>query len=117
MKRLLKGIILTIILTINPKAQTFDPLYKDSIQLKWVDEKYNSMTLEERVGQLFIVAAYTNKDSIHENDILKLIQQEKIGGLIFMQDQAVKQIELTNKFQSISKIPLLTFSLVINCLS
>lgn len=107
MKRLLKGIILTIILTINPKAQTFDPLYKDSIQLKWVDEKYNSMTLEERVGQLFIVAAYTNKDSIHENDILKLIQQEKIGGLIFMQDQAVKQIELTNKFQSISKIPLL----------
>lgn len=107
MKRLLKGIILTIILTINPKAQTFDPLYKDSIQLKWVDEKYNSMTLEEKVGQLFIVAAYTNKDSIHENDILKLIQQEKIGGLIFMQDQAVKQIELTNKFQSISKIPLL----------
>ena len=107
MKRLLKGIILTIILTINPKAQTFDPLYKDSIQLKWVDEKYNSMTLEEKVGQLFIVAAYTNKDSIHENDILKLIQQEKIGGLIFMQDQAVKQIELTNRFQSISKIPLL----------
>ena len=55
MKRLLKGIILTIILTINPKAQTFDPLYKDSIQLKWVDEKYNSMTLEEKVGQLFIL--------------------------------------------------------------
>ncbi|MEG0931855.1 glycoside hydrolase family 3 protein, partial [Algoriella sp.] len=29
------------------------------------------------------------------------------GGLIFMQDQAVKQIDLTNKFQANSKVPLL----------
>lgn len=55
MKRLLKGIILTIILTINPKAQTFDPLYKDSIQLKWVDEKYNSMTLEEKLDNYLLL--------------------------------------------------------------
>ncbi len=44
---------------------------------------------------------------MHENDIQKLIEEEHIGGLIFMQDQAAHQIELTNKFQSISKIPLL----------
>ena len=94
-----------IILPIASQAQQISPLYKDSIQMKWVDEKYNSMSLEEKVGQLFIVAAYTNRDSVHENDIMKLIKDEDIGGLIFMQDQAVKQIDLTNKFQSNSKIP------------
>ncbi len=107
MKRVIQFVILTIILPIASKAQQLSPLYKDSIQMKWVDEKYNSMSLEEKVGQLFIVAAYSNRDSIHENDILKLIKEEHIGGLIFMQDQAVKQIDLTNKYQSNSKIPLL----------
>ena len=107
MKRVIRLAILTIILPIASRAQQVSPLYKDSIQMKWVDEKYNSMSLEEKVGQLFIVAAYTNKDSIHENDIMKLIKDEHIGGLIFMQDQAVKQIDLTNKYQTTSKIPLL----------
>ena len=107
MKRVIQFVILTIILPIASQAQQISPLYKDSIQMKWVDEKYNSMSLEEKVGQLFIVAAYTNRDSVHENDIMKLIKDEHIGGLIFMQDQAAKQIDLTNKFQSNSKIPLL----------
>ena len=107
MKRVIAYVFLIIILPIASKAQHVSPLYKDSIQMKWVNEKYNSMSLEEKVGQLFIVAAYTNRDVVHENDIQKLIEEEHIGGLIFMQDQAAHQIELTNKFQSISKIPLL----------
>ncbi|MBS7333961.1 MAG: glycoside hydrolase family 3 protein [Weeksellaceae bacterium] len=86
---------------------TESPLYVDSLQMKWVDEKYNSLSLDEKVGQLFIVAAYSNRDAAHEEEILKLIQEEKIGGLIFMQDQAVKQIDLTNRYQSTSKIPLI----------
>lgn len=107
MKKILITILTTLTFNINLKAQENSPLYIDSIQTKWVDEKYESMTLEEKVGQLFIVAAYSNRDASHENEILKLIQEEKIGGLIFMQDQAAKQIELTNRFQAASKIPLL----------
>jgi len=41
------------------------------------------MTLDEQIGQLFMVAAYSNKDSIHFNSIDKLITNQKIGGLIF----------------------------------
>lgn len=107
MKKIFIYFLLIIILPITLKAQQDSPLYKDSIQMKWVNEKYDSMSLEEKVGQLFIVAAYTNRDVVHENEIQALIEKEHIGGLIFMQDQAVHQIELTNKFQSVSKIPLL----------
>jgi hypothetical protein len=40
---------------------------------KWVDSIYNQMSFEEKVGQLFMVAAYSNKDSIHVNSIDKLV--------------------------------------------
>ena len=73
---------------------------------KWVDSVYNAMTLEEKFGQLFMVAAYSNKDSAHYNAIDKLIQENKIGGLIFFQGGPVRQAKLTNRFQSKSKIPL-----------
>ncbi|MFV8365804.1 glycoside hydrolase family 3 N-terminal domain-containing protein [Flavobacterium sp. XS1P27] len=73
---------------------------------KWVDSVYNTMTLEEKLGQLFMVAAYSNKDTVHFNAIDKLIQENKIGGLIFFQGGPVRQAKLTNRFQSKSKTPL-----------
>ena len=107
MKKYFLALITTISVACTGRAQEQSPLYIDSLQLKWVDEQYNALSLDEKVGQLFIVAAYSNKDEAHETEILKLIQEEKIGGLIFMQDQAVKQIELTNRYQAASKIPLM----------
>ena len=88
-------------------AQQDSPFYVDSLQVKWVEEKYNSMTLEEKVGQLFVVAAYSNRDAAHEAEIENLVKTEAIGGLIFMQDLAVKQAELTNRYNKVAKIPLL----------
>lgn len=107
MKLFLTAIFCSITLSYTVNAQDNSPLYVDSAQLKWVDEQYDLMSLDEKVGQLFIVAAYSNRDTSHENEILKLIQEEKIGGLIFMQDIAEKQIDLTNRYQSASKIPLM----------
>ena len=73
---------------------------------KWVDSVYNSMTLEEKFGQLFMVAAYSNKDSAHIKSIDQLIIDYKIGGLIFFQGGPVRQAKLSNRFQSKSKVPL-----------
>lgn len=100
--------IVTVLLiqTLYIQAQQ-SPFFIDSIQQKkWVNDKYNAMTLEEKVGQLFIVAAYSNRDAAHEMEIENLVKNEAIGGLIFMQDLAVKQAELTNRYNKVSKIPL-----------
>ncbi len=81
--------------------------FKDSgPETKWVDSIYNQMTFEEKIGQLFMVAAYSNKDSVHVNSIDKLIKENKIGGLIFFQGGPVRQANLTNRFQAKSKVPL-----------
>lgn len=81
--------------------------FKDSEpETKWVDSIYAQMTFEEKVGQLFMVAAYSNKDTVHVNSIDKLIKENKIGGLIFFQGGPGRQANLTNRFQSKSKVPL-----------
>lgn len=73
----------------------------------WVDSVYNSLSQEQRIGQLFMVAAYSGTDKYNEKQIKALIKNQSIGGLIFMQGTAAKQAKLTNQFQKMSKVPLL----------
>lgn len=72
----------------------------------WVDSVYNAMTFDERVGQLFMVAAFSNKDSLHVAQIDNLIACHNIGGLCFFQGGPGRQAKLTNRYQSQSKVPL-----------
>ncbi len=72
----------------------------------WIDSVYNQLSFDEKVGQLFMVAAYSNKDSVHTNAIDRLISKYKIGGLIFFQGGPMRQAKLTNRYQSKSKLPL-----------
>lgn len=74
---------------------------------RWVDSIMDALTLEQKVGQLFMVAAYSNKDEKHKNEIASLIENHHIGGLIFMQGGPLRQAELCNYFQSKSNVPLM----------
>ena len=91
----------------TPVVSNFDDNFDSEIQKKWVDSVYNALTFDERIGQLFMVSAYSNKDSVHVKAIDKLIQENKVGGLIFFQGGPVRQAKLTNRFQSKAKVPLL----------
>jgi beta-glucosidase-like glycosyl hydrolase/CubicO group peptidase (beta-lactamase class C family) len=73
---------------------------------RWVDSIYSIMNFDERIGQLFMVAAFSNKENVHFKAIDKLITENKIGGLIFFQGGPVSQAKLTNRFQALSKVPL-----------
>lgn len=54
-----------------------------------------------------MIAAYSNKDEKHVAEIWKAITQYHIGGLIFFQNDPVKQLKLTQQYQQWSKIPLM----------
>jgi beta-glucosidase-like glycosyl hydrolase len=79
---------------------------KQVTQEVWVDSIYNQFSFEEKVGQLFMVAAYSNKDEAHNKSIDKLVEEYKIGGVIFFQGGPVRQAKLTNRYQAKSKVPL-----------
>lgn len=73
----------------------------------WVDKTYRKLSQDEKLGQLFIVALYTNKGENEINTVRNIVVNDKIGGLILMQDDAAKEISLVNEFQQKSKIPLM----------
>ena len=73
----------------------------------WVNQVMSSLTLEQRIAQLFMVAAYSNKDVSHQQEIENLISKYHIGGLMFMQGGPKRQLHLTNTYQSLSKVPLM----------
>jgi beta-glucosidase-like glycosyl hydrolase len=72
----------------------------------WVDSIYTSLNQEQRIGQLFMIAAYSNKDEKHFQEVETLISKNGVGGLIFFQGGPIRQAKLTNRFQSKSNIPL-----------
>lgn len=73
---------------------------------RWADSVMKTMTPEERIGQLFMVAAFSNKDQAHTNFITKLVKEYKIGGVCFFQGGPLRQAKLTNWYQSQAKVPL-----------
>ena len=73
----------------------------------WVDSVMATLSTEQRIGQLFMLAAYSNKDKAHEAEILRQITTHHIGGLIFMQGGPGRQARLTNSYQKASKVPLM----------
>lgn len=73
----------------------------------WVDSVYNSLSLEQRIAQLFMVAAYSNRGAEHEKKLHDLIKKYNIGGLIYFQGGPLRQAYMQNRLQKSAKTPLL----------
>lgn len=73
----------------------------------WADSIIQTLTLDEKIGQLLMVAAYSNKDAKHIAEIENLVKKHHIGGLIFMQGGPVRQAQLYNRYQKAASVPLL----------
>jgi beta-N-acetylhexosaminidase len=117
MKNVLKACALLLTLLASaPAAQAQlstppDFLYANR---QWVDSVFATLTPDERIAQLIMVAAVSDTrrsliDTSRSNPayVAKLIRENKIGGVVFFQGGPVPQARLTNYYQSISKVPLL----------
>ncbi|MFM1876896.1 MAG: hypothetical protein RL266_2633, partial [Bacteroidota bacterium] len=99
-------LVLTVALGGSAAAQERPVFYKHK-EKAWVDSVFNSLTPDERLAQLFMVAAYSNRDTSHVAELEKLIREQKIGGLIFFQGGPVRHAVMQNYLQSISEVPLM----------
>ena len=73
----------------------------------WIDSILNNMTIEEKIGQLMMISAYSSKNTEHIQQVGKSIEKYNIGGVIFMKGSPTKQAQYTNYLQKKAKIPLL----------
>ncbi len=102
-------ILFVLLLSVQKvNSQAADPLISEDFhnQEKWVDSIYNKLSLDEKIGQLFFVQA-TAKNKNNSEKILNDIKNFKIGGLIFSTGHPSIQVNLTNKYQNVSDIPLM----------
>lgn len=108
-KRLLWTALLFLIVCFSATGQPPEqrPVFLQYTSHPWVDSVFNSLSPDERIAQLILVAAFSNRDETHRREILKLIRDHKIGGLIFFQGGPVRQAKLINEYQSASAVPLL----------
>jgi len=82
-----------------------------SLENAWVDSVYNALSADERLGQLFVLRAHSDKDTAFEREVERLIQTYHVGGVCFFNPTHVgtveKQAELTNRYQAASpRVPL-----------
>ncbi len=99
-------VLTTLIASVKPPAQIVKNSAESVIEKQWVDSVFNSLSLDQKIGQLFMVATYSDHraDKRHFDN---LIQNYNIGGLIFFQGGPHRQAKLTNHYQSLAKVPLL----------
>jgi Beta-glucosidase-related glycosidases len=79
------------------------PFYLSDEDIKWVEDTINSMTIEEKIGQLFCPIGM----SPDENYLKYTILNKHIGGILFRNGESSEMQKAHNFLQENSKIPLL----------
>ncbi|WP_432710249.1 glycoside hydrolase family 3 protein, partial [Pedobacter sp.] len=68
---------------------------------------FNKLNRRSKIAQMFFVRGLTNSTKAYEDSIGRVIQKERIGGIVFFQGGPGRQAILTNKYQKLAKVPLL----------
>ena len=104
---LVLGILLLSYGFLNSSESTKEASYPfQGADMHWVDSVFNTMSIDEKIGQLFMVAAYSDPKQNNTEAVKKLITEQHIGGVIFFKGSPVRQAQMTNEFQALAKIPL-----------
>jgi beta-N-acetylhexosaminidase len=100
----LSSIVISILLTDAVSAQSMAP------DTQWVESTLAQMTLEEKVGQLFItdfVAVYSYEGSENFTRIKQQIEKYHVGGIILAGGSVYDIAIMMNDLQRLSKYPLI----------
>ncbi len=95
------AVVLCHFIALPIQAQSF--VAEDPTREAWVDSLYQTMDEDERLGQLFMIRAHSDKGPDHIADVEAQIKKYKVGGLCFFQGTPTKQVELINRYQKLAQ--------------
>ena len=72
----------------------------------WVDSVFKTLSEEEKIGQLFMVVANPTSDTRNMQTLEDYIKNVKVGGILFHKGDPVMQADVTNRLQTIARVPL-----------
>src|ERR1700758_3396646 len=117
-----------LLLSLVPLSQAADkdqylqagPIHLDKAGEKWAEKTLKKMSLEEKVGQLFMVrggVTFTNFDSPEYKFLRDNLQKHHVGGItvtvpvdgpFLLRNQPYETAMLINQLQRDSELPLIT---------
>lgn len=121
LKNPISFILLILIIAFNTnvvaqelKSELDDSLSNKQIVVKeyipseqeWVDSVFSSLNMREKIGQLFMIRAHSNKTKAYHEKVADDIRNNKVGGVCFFQGGPIRQINLVNYYQEIAQTPL-----------
>jgi beta-glucosidase-like glycosyl hydrolase len=80
---------------------------KEEARAQWVDSTYQSLTDVQKIGQLFVVMIQSKAPEKELKVFEEELKRHQPGGVIFSLGTPYKQAQLTNHYQSLSKVPLM----------
>jgi beta-N-acetylhexosaminidase len=103
--RVLSGIVFLLVLLECLPLKAFSAFPKPDST--WVDSVFNSLTADQRIAQLFIIRAFSDRDSSYNDSLTNLVRKWNPGGVCFFKGGPCRQTVLTNTIQQHSQTPLL----------
>lgn len=73
----------------------------------WAEQRLEEMSVEEKIGQLFIMPACPLRGEDHLEDLRRALQEFHVGALILKQGEVETQLKLIEKLNTFSALPLL----------
>ena len=107
MPKLFVIIILSLFCTLLFAQNKVRPPFLEFEADQWVDSVFNSLTIDEKIGQLIMVPAYSGKGNGSIVQVTRMIKENKIGGIISMKGGAMRHVNMVNRLQQVSTTPLL----------
>lgn len=121
MKRILSPIFVSIALSVSGALALFTSYAPSEFKVltakklseqrvaysPWVEEQIKKLTIEEKIGQFFMMASNSNKGENHFVELEQMITDHKIGGVIFFQGDRVNLKEAIDRYQAKANLPLL----------
>ena len=80
------------------------PYYLNDSQIEWVENTIKNMTVDEKIGQLFVHLT----GSYEADDVKGEVEHMHMGGIRFNPLEKEKMWEMNHNFQTFSKIPVLS---------
>lgn len=69
---------------------------------EWVEQQLANMSIEERIGQLFVIRAHSDGSAGTLSEITKLVKEHHVGGVYFVEGTPTEQVKWTNVLQRAS---------------
>ena len=91
----------------GPVPGLLRPVWQDEACSRWVDSVMAGMDLKERLGQLLVYTIAPQPTDANRELLRKVVEDYKVGGLLFSGGFLRNQAVLTNEAQRLAKVPLM----------